>query len=277
LITLVLAGSIHAASKVQLQVGKDKILLPHVEATRFEKSDGSKMIILLFTAKKPEGVTVIDEFGNQGFTLQEWVQKSKTSAVTISFTEGAEENYSLNTYNVAGKDMALGGTNSGGEVRGVFKKLDLKADRIGATLQYSGEPGPLSGTFDTPLTTLKEAQWVKGPQVGKSPQAKVLLAYAKAMLKGDLAAATRLSVNDEKAEMERNVKMMGSADRVKKIIKMEFVSPKEFEKLLNSADASMAESANGTKIKVVKRFKDSSTETSTFGLYKVDGAWKVNW
>jgi len=182
LITLVLAGSIHAASKVQLQVGKDKILLPHVEGTRFEKSDGSKMIILLFTAEKPEGVTVIDEFGNKGFTLQQWVQKSKTSAVTISFTEGAEENFSLNTYNVAGGDMALGGINSGGEVRGVFKKLDLKAGQIRGTLQYAGKPGQLSGSFDAPLITLKEAQWVKGPQVGKSPEAKVLLAYAKAML-----------------------------------------------------------------------------------------------
>jgi hypothetical protein len=272
---LLAAGLCQAASKVEVGEGPQRIPLPYVEGTRFAKTDGSSVVTLLFSEKAPQNVTLVDGFGNEDLSLASWMATTgEAVAVKISFVEGDEENYSMTIY-LGPETVPVGAHESGTGVRGAFRKLDLKPDQISGTLERKQQPGILSGTFDTKLTVLNEPQWISGAAVLKSPQGQALLAYASAMRKFDYKGATRYSVRDEAAETRRTIDMMGEA-RMKDLIRAEFGTAKDFEKLLGSADASMAEAGNSTKIRLVKRQADFS-ETSTIGLVKVDGSWKVNW
>jgi hypothetical protein len=268
------AATLQAAVNIDIGTGSE-LKLTHGEGTRFARTDGTSVITLLFSERKPENVVLIDEFGNDDLSLAKWMSSTEESvAVRISFTEGDEENFSLNLY-LGNESVALGGHNSGQGVRGVFRTLEIDGDRISGTVERSDSPGEMRGTFDTHLVTIKEAAWISGSRVAQSPQGQALLAYAAAMRKFDYKAASRHSVRDEVAETAKTREIMGD-ENMKKLIAMEFSTAKEFEKLLSSPDASMAEGAASTKIRLVKR-DGSSTETSTIGLVKVGSEWKVNW
>jgi hypothetical protein len=273
-LSMITATFTFASSKVEIQAAGLKLALPHVEATRLIRNDGSAVISLLFAEKKPVDVVLVDEFGGNDLSLAQWTAKSDALAVLLSFKEGDEENFSL-TVHVGAENNSTGGHHSGDGMRGVFRKLDLGKDRISGTLDHAGPPSALRGAFETDIRTVKEPAWVSGAALATSAQAKVLLAYAAAMRKMDFATATKYSVRDEVAETEKTKAMMDEK-RMKSLIAMEFGTTKEFEKLLASADASMAESATKTKIRLVRR-DGSSSEMSTIGLEKVGGEWKVNW
>jgi hypothetical protein len=57
---------------------------------------------------------------------------------------------------------------------------------------------------------------------------------------------------------------------------MEFGTAAQFEKLLASPQTSMAQGPTKTKFRIVHG-DGASSELSTIGLEKIDGAWKVNW
>jgi hypothetical protein len=276
LTSLAIALSASAASKVKVGTGTEKIALPHVEGTRFNKADGTSVITLLFSEKKPEAVVLVDSFGGDDLSLAKWMSTTgEAVAAKVEFTEGQEENYSMTLF-LGGESVAVGAHASGGEAKGLFRKLELKDDKISGTIDRAQQPGAMSGTFDTKLRTIAEPKWVSGADVAKSPQGQALLAYASAMLKFDFAGASRHSVRDEVAESARTKQMMGEK-RMKDMIRMEFGTAKDFAKRLSSADASMAATEDRTRIRIVQRDPDGSTMTSTIGLQKVDGAWKVNW
>lgn len=276
LLSALIAGAAPAASAVKIKLGEEIIPLPHIEGVRLERADGTAQITLFFAESKPlTKIVLVDEFGNDTLPLGAWSSNPDAMAARLSFREGDMENYSLNLF-VGQDSVAVGGHRSGDEGSGAFSKLDLKKDAVRGALEVAGPPATLGGTFDTPLTVIKEATWVSGPAIMKSPQGQVLLAYAAAMRKLDFAAATKHSVRDEAAETGPLTDPAQKA-RLLTIMQMEFEkTAKEFETLLNSADASMAESATTTKIRITRR-NGSSSETSTIGLMKIDGAWKVNY
>lgn len=275
ILTLLVATVCEAGSKVTVGSGGPGIALPYVEGTRYVKADGSSEIHLLFSELVPENVTLVDPFGNDDLSLAQWISaKGEVVVVKLSFTEGAQENYSMTLF--LGEERAsVGGHVSDGELRGAFRKLQIKGDSISGTLERNEQPGVLRGAFDTTLKTVREPQWITGPAVAKSPQGQVVLAYAAAMRKFDYAGASRHSLRDEVAETAKAKEMMGEK-QMKKLIQEQFGTAKEFEKLLSSADASLGVSGNNAKVRLVRR-DGSATETSTIGLVLVDGAWKVNW
>jgi hypothetical protein len=273
LFSVITAVTAQGASKVTIEAGDQKLALPHVEAVKVLKADGSSYVVMLFAEQTPKNVILVDDFGGDDLlSLGSWAAETGLLGARLSFTEGAEENYSLNLH--AGPDsVSAGAHQSGGEAKGPFRKLQIKGERISGTVHHPAPPSTLSGTFDVPLRVIREPKWVSGDAVTKSAQAAALLAYAAAMRKFDYKTATRYSVNDEVEETKRAVAAMGEK-RMKSMIKETFLTEKEFAKLLASADTSMAETANATKIRFVRRI-GSETETSTITLLKTDGEWKV--
>ena len=272
LLSLVLLASTLTAGTSSVKLG-GKTALAHVAATRFVQSDGTSRMFLLFTAKPAKDVVLVDAFGNEGFSLGQWTAAGNAKAVKVSFVEGDEENYSLNVHE--GQDVvAAGGHRSGDGTKGVFKKIEIKGDRVRGTLAYDGHPATLTGNFDTTFTTVKQPPAVTGAAVVSSPQGKALLAYAAAMRKLDFVAATKYSVRDEAAETK---KMPASARKeLKEIMLLEFgKTAAEFEKRL-ATSSTMSVEGDKTKIRV-KRIDGDVTETSTFGLENVNGVWKVNY
>lgn len=276
LLSALIAGAAPAAAAVKIKVGEETIPLPHIEGVRLERADGTAQITLFFAESKPlTKLVLVDEFGNDELPLGAWSSNPDAMAARLSFQEGDLENYSLNLY-VGQDSVAVGGHRSGDAGSGAFSKLDLKKDAVRGTLELAAPQATLDGTFDTPLTVIKEPVWVSGAAVMKSPQGQVLLAYATAMRKLDFAAATKHSVRDEAAETGP-LTDPGQKARLLNLMQMEFgKNAKEFETLLSSHDASMAESPTATKIRITRR-DGSFSETSTIGLMKVDGAWKVNY
>lgn len=262
-----------AASKVQIEAGDQKFALPHIQAVKVLKEDGPSQVVILFTEQAAEDVVLADDFGGDDLlSLGSWASKTGLLAARLSFTEGAEENYSL-TLHAGGDSVSAGAHQSGGESKGPFRKLQMKGDRISGEVSHPGPPSKLSGTFDAPLKVIRVPKWISGDAVVRSPQATVLLAYAKAMRKFDFAAATRYSVNDEVAETKRAVEALGEK-RMKAMIRETFLTEKDFAKLLASADASMAETPAATRFRLVRR-SGAETEASSVTLLKIDGEWKV--
>jgi hypothetical protein len=221
---------------------------------------------LLFAEKAPTDVVVVDSSGTETLSLGTWTAATGTTAVKISFVEGDEENYSTNVHSGA-TVVAVGGHHSGTDgIRGPFKKLEIKGDTVRGTL-LSDEG--VSGNFETTFKTVTEPKPITGPAIAASPQGKALLAYAAAMRKLDLAAANKYSMNDETQGMNpAKLKML------KELVKHEFGTAAEFEKLLATSSEMVGE-GNEFHIRV-KHVNGSSYETSSFGLKNVDGAWKVN-
>lgn len=262
-----------AASTVQFRKDETKIVLPHVQALKFVPNSGPARIHILFAAQEPVGVTLSDAFGDAGFSLANWTKSSGAAALKLEFAENDLENFSLNTYNAGGDDMALGGHHSGDGVQGIFKSIDIKDGKICGVIQYDGPGGAVSGKFDTPLATVSEPALIKGSQVGKSEPARVLLSFVRALTKFDFAAAETFSANPLIDDMNDLRKSKGDA-AVKEMLKEEFGDPKELEKLLNASDAQLAEGADAAKIWVKRPGRES---LSRFGLKKKDGKWGVNW
>jgi hypothetical protein len=255
-----------ATSSVKMKTDDGVRKLPFVSATRFVKIDGAATMYLLFAEKAPTGVVLVNSAGNEDLSLATWTTTAGTTAVKLSFVEGDEENYSVNVHSGANA-VAIGGHHSGTDgIRGPFKKLEIKGDTVRGTLQ--SDEG-LSGNFETTFTTVTQPKPITGPAIAASAQGKVLLAYAAAMRKLDFAGASKYSMNDESQGMTpEKMKML------KEIIKHEFGTAAEFEKLLATSSEMVGE-GNEYHIRV-KRVSGSSSETSSFGLKNVDGQWKVN-
>jgi hypothetical protein len=273
LFSVVVAEDGRAASKVEIQAGDQKYAMPHVQAVKVIREDGASQVVLLFTEQAAEKVVLVDDFGGDDLlSLGSWATESGVLAARLSFTEGAEENYSLTLH--AGSDsVSVGGHQSGGESKGPFRKLTIKENRISGDVYHPAPPSTLSGTFDVPLRIVRAPKWTSGDAVVRSPQATVLLAYAAAMRKLDFATATRYSVNDEVVETKRAIEALGEK-RMKAMLRETFLTEKEFSKLLGSADVSMAETPGATRFRIVRR-QGTETETSTITLLKTDGEWKV--
>lgn len=271
---LVAAMSASAIAQVKIKTTDKSIALPHVMAARFIRADGAATIHLLFASSKPEGVILTDAFGDPGFTLVEWVKKSGATAARIEFGEKKPEQFSLNTFNTGGQDMALGGTHLSDDSIGIFKKLELKQDRVTGLLQYEGPPGTLTGGFDCAITTLKEPPVTKGAHVGKSAQARALLSFVAAMNKLDLASAAPFTVGDLEKDMGEMRAGMGDAI-VLELIKEDFGDTKELKKRLSSPEAEIAEAYDSAKIWLPPA--KGAPEKKRFSFVRVDGQWKVYW
>lgn len=269
LFALAAVSAAGATSSVKIATDQATRKLPSVTATRLVMSDGTTKMYLLFAEKAPADVVLVDSSGNEGLSLGAWARDANATALKISFAEGDEENYSLTIHD--GPDtLALGGHRSGDGLRGLFKTLEIKGDSVRGTLQSEEGPTRISGTFDTPFNTLREPKPVTGAAIAASPQGKALLAYAAAMRKLDFATATKYSMNDEVAETKKMDPKM-----VKPMIKREFGTAAEFEKLL-ATSAVMVGEGSEYHIRITRK-DETGSETSSFGLKLVDGAWKVNY
>ena len=103
LFSVVLAADGLAASKVQIEAGDQKFALPHVQAVKVIRDDGTSQVVILFTEQPAERVVLVDDFGGDDLlSLGKWSTESGLLAARLSFTEGAEENYSLTLH--AGSD-----------------------------------------------------------------------------------------------------------------------------------------------------------------------------
>lgn len=262
-----------AASTVQFQKDATKIALPHVQALKFTPNSGPAKIHILFAAKLPVDVTLSDAFGDAGFSLGNWTKSSGSAAVKFEFAESDMENFSLNTFNTGGADMALGGHQSGDGIQGIFKSVAIKDGKISGVIQYDGPGGKVTGKFDTPLATVSEPAVIKGSAVGKSEPAKALLSFVRALTKFDFATAETFSASPIVDDLNDLRKRQGDA-AFKEMLKEEFGDPKELEKLLNASDAQLAEGADSAKVWVKRPGHES---LSRFGLIKKNGKWGVNW
>jgi hypothetical protein len=258
-----------ATSSVKVTTANGLRKLPSVTATRLVMLDGTSRMYLLFAEKPPVDVLLVDATGSEGLSLSTWATEANATAAKISFVEGDEENYSL-TVHSGGETMALGGHRSGDGVRGPFQKLEIKDGAVRGTLLSDDGPAQISGSFDTPFNTLSEPKPISGAAIAASPQGKALLAYADAMRRLDFSGATQYSVNDDSA-------MLKSMDpkRVKEMMKKEFGTAAEFEKLL-ATSATMVGDGAEYHIKITRR-EGSSYETSSFGIRNIGGVWKVNY
>lgn len=264
--TTLAAGT--SSVKITTEAGSKK--LPSVTATRLVMNDGATRMYLLFAEKAPSNVVLVDATGAEGLSLGAWATSSNATAVKISFVEGAHESYSLNLHSGA-EMMALGGHHSGDDgVRGPFKKLEIAGDKVRGTLQSADGEAVISGNFETTFNTLREPKPITGAAIAASPQGKALLAYAAAMRKLDFAGAAKFSVNDDSAQLNSMEKKA-----VKEMMKLEFRTAAEFEKLL-ATSAVMVGEGNEYHIRITYR-DGSSSETSSFGIRNIDGAWKVNY
>lgn len=267
LVTSALAAGTSSV-KITTETGVRK--LPSVTATRLIMNDGTTRMYLLFAEKAPSDVVLVDATGSEGLSLGAWTTKANTTAVKISFVEGAEESYSLNVHSGA-EMIALGGHHSGDDdIRGPFKKLEIKGDTVRGTLQSADGPAGISGNFDTSFNTLREPKPITGAAIAASPQGKALLAYAAAMRKHDFAGANKYSVNDETAQSKGMPTKM-----LKEMMKSEFGTAAEFEKLLATSAVMVGDGAE-YHIRITRKH-GSSSETSSFGIRNVDGVWKVNY
>lgn len=270
-----LSLSAEAASKAKLVKEGKSTALTMVTATRFAPADGPAEIFLLFTPKKAD-VVMVNSFGEDSMALVRYAMESNTTAVKVSFKEKDVENYSLSVYS-NGEQFSTGGHSSGGETRGVFKKVDIKADKISGEIKFDGPPGAISGIFDAAIATIKEAPTVKGAAVAKSPQAATLIGFAKAMAKMDIKAAQAYSARNLQEEFGKAKEMIGEAE-LRKFAKETFGDHKKLEKLLKSEGASLAESGDMARIRLTEKFKDANGEgshTQTHSFVKVNGKWKV--
>jgi hypothetical protein len=258
-----------ATSSVKVTTEKGARKLPSVTATRLVMLDGTTRMYLLFAEKAPKDVILVDSTGNEGLSLGTWTTGTNATAAKISFVEGDHENYSLTVHSGA-ELLALGGHRSGDGIRGPFTKLEIKNGSVRGTLLSDDGPAQISGSFDTPFNTLTEPKPISGAAIAASPQGKALLAYADAMRRLDFTGATKYSVNDDSA-------MLNSMDkkRVKELMKLEFGTAAEFEKLL-ATSATMSGSGTEYHIKITRR-EGSSSNTTSFGIRNVDGVWKVNY
>lgn len=261
-------------AQVQIKTAAKSLSLPHVMATRFVGADGTAKIHLLFASSKPEGVILTDAFGDPGFTLAEWLKKSGATAAKIEFGEKEPQQFSLNTFNIGGQDMALGGVQLGDDNIGIFKKLELKQDRVTGLLQYEGPPGTLTGGFESAIRTLKEPPVTKGAHVEKSPQARALLSFVTAMNKLDLASAAPFIVGDLEKDMGEMRSRMGDT-AVRGMIEEDFGAPKELKKRLSSPEAEIAEADDSAKIWLPPAKGES--QKKRFSFVRIDGRWKVYW
>ncbi len=261
-------GAGTSSVKITTETGVRK--LPSVTATRLIMNDGTTRIYLLFAEKAPSGVVLVDSTGSEGLSLGAWTTQTNTTAVKISFVEGAEESYSLNVH--MGEQMvALGGHHSGDDgIRGPFKKFEIKGDTVRGTLQSADGPAGISGNFNTPFNTLREPKPISGAAIAASPQGKALLAYAAAMRKHDFAGASKYSVSDDTAQLKRM-----DPKALKAMMKHEFGTVAEFEKLLATSAVMVGEGAE-YHIRITRR-DGSSSETSSYGIRNIGGVWKVNY
>ena len=266
-----------APAKVTI-VTKDgkSIALPYVAATRYVAASGEAEIRLLFASADPKGIALADPFG-EDTAVGRWLMERKVPAVKVTFKEGDEVNFQANTYNVGEFNYSGGGHASGGETRGVFRKLNLEKDRIAGDVKYELGSSAFAGNFTSALTTVNEAPAIKGPKVAASPQAEVLIAFARAMGKMDFAAAQQYAADDVQASMKEAREFMGEAG-LKKMIKERFGDPKVLQTILNSPDVALAEAGDRAKISLTKKTKDKDGESSTtesFTFVKVDNKWKM--
>ncbi|MEO8216589.1 MAG: hypothetical protein ABI718_05860 [Acidobacteriota bacterium] len=275
-VSLVLCSSVFAASKAKLVKDKKTISLSNVTATRFAPAEGPAQVILLFSDVKPQGLAVFGPFGEEMMAISKWVQDSSAHAVKVGYTEGEEANYSLNVY--GGEDtFSSGGSRSGDDMIGVFRKINGTESKISGELKWDGPPGVLSGTFDVVPDTVHEAPVVKGAAVAKSEEAATLLGFARGMSKFNLKAAQPYSARDLQDEFGKAKEQMGEKV-VKEMIKEMIGDPKKLETLLKSDGASLQEAGDKAVIRLKETIKDANGEgstTQTFSFSRVAGKWKI--
>lgn len=267
-LAVLLAGGAQGASQVELDRDGKKAALPHVTAVRFVDASGKAEIRLLFSSVKPENVVLADAFG--GDTVHEWGASGKGSTVKVTFEEAAPEQYSMAVYH-AGKMSSGGGTRISGDVKGVVRGLEVKADKVAGAMDVDSMGSVLKGAFDAALATVTEAKPVKGAAVAATPQARALLDFARAMNKKDFAAAQRYSAREVKAQMEEARREMGE-EFVNETLK-EF-EPRALEASLKSEGAELLESGDTAKIRLVTK-TEGGTSTRAFTLIRAGGDWKV--
>jgi hypothetical protein len=266
-------GAQDASQVVVVREGQ-RVELGHVKAVRYASAEGEVEIRLLFASATPEGVVLADSFGRD--TVARWVRSSGAIAVKVSFEEQSPEQYSMTAY-VGDSTLSGGGTVSGGDRRGVFKALDLGEDRIAGELEHEMGSVALSGTFRATLAGAAEAPAVTAASVAASPQARVLLEFARAMRRMDFEAAQQHAAGDVRAEMEEAKEMLGE-EVVKDMIEERFGDPVALEQRLGSAEASLRETGDSAVISLVKKtvHEDGhSTETESYRFVKVGDAWKI--
>jgi hypothetical protein len=279
-VTLAILGADARAAQDRSQVAVEdagkRIELRHVVGARYSPASGEAEIRLLFASADPAGVVLADTFG--GDQVTQWVAKSGASAVRVTFPEANPEQYQIGYFNVNGRNVTGGGTASGGATRGVFKTIDVAADRVSGELMFTFHEMGLSGAFAARLPSVKEAAGITGAAVGKSAQAQALLAFARALAKQDLKAAQAYAAGDVMSELEELKKTVGAA-AVKEIVQEQFGDLALLQRRLGSAEAMLRESGDTAVISLTKKTKDQhgeSTETQTFRFLREDGKWKVH-
>lgn len=258
-----------------VQEGGGRVDLQHVRGARYKPASGEAEIRLLFTSADPGDIAVADAFGSDAVTA--WVRKSGASAVQVSFPEANPEQFQVNFVNINGRSISGGGTSSGGETRGVFKKIEMAGERVSGELMHKTGDLSLSGTFEVRASSVSAAASITGAAVARSPQGQALLAFARALSKEDLMAAQAHAAGDVKGELEEMKKMLGP-NAIKELVKEQFGDMAAFTRRLGSPEASLQESGDAAKISLVRKTKEASgesTETTSFRFVRVDGQWKI--
>jgi hypothetical protein len=249
--------------------------LRHVRATRFVPESGEAEIRLLFSSADPGDVVLADAFGRD--TVARWVQASGAIAVKVSFEETTPEQFQVTAY--TGETMVSGGGHaSGGERIGAFRALDLAADRVSGELDNEMGSVALSGTFRASLAPAAETPAVTGAQVASSPQARVLLEFARAMSRMDLEAAQPHAAGDLRAQMAEAAEMLGK-EAITEMIAERFGDLAALERRLGSQEASLQESGDRAVITLVKKTVyegGHSTESESYRFVKVGSDWKIS-
>jgi hypothetical protein len=268
-ILLVTGTASTQSSKITVVKDGKTVTLSHAVAARIAKAAGAPEIRILWTSVPPTGLVLADPFGDD-MGVREWLSGNKAAAVQVSFTEGEHENFSLNTYHIGETNYAGGGTSSGGETRGIFKKLDVTKDTVSGEVMHDPGSATIRGTFTAKLETAPTPTQITGAAVAKSAQARVLESFAAAMMKMDFAGAQPHAAADVKKEFEEAKEAIGE-DGVKEMMKERFANLKA---ALAGPDVTLEESGDRSRIRIVKK-DGSSTETTTFSFVRVGGQWKV--
>jgi hypothetical protein len=274
LAAMVAPAAAQDSSRVVMVRDGKTIELRHVKGARYVPDGGEAEIKLLFASEEPAGVVLVDDFGRDN--VGRWVQERGALAVKITFEEGSPEHFQMAAY--TGETMISGGGTASGEDRvGVFRAVDIGADRIAGELDHEMASVALSGRFSVSLARAAEAPAVTGAAVAASPQAAALLGFARAMQRMDLAAAQQYGAGDVRAEMEEAREMLGEG-ALKAMIEERFGDPAALERRLASEEASLQVSGESAVIRLVKKtvYEDGhSTETESYRFVKVGDAWKI--
>jgi hypothetical protein len=205
--------------------------------------------------------------------MMRWAAEREAAVLTLSMNAGREAFYT-GTIVVGPLARSFAGKREGGG--GAIPSLQISDARIAGHVAISHDAGDIAGRFELPFESVKEVPFTS-TGVAETPQATVLLAYAAALTRLDMAAAQAHSTSALEQEFLAARQELGEKF-VRQMIAERYGDVASLERELRSAAASFRQAGDMAQIRVSRLPPGGGPadgRTQTFTFVRVDGEWKV--